>query len=263
MAVLFATPSDLLERSTGAFLDNTRDYTVTFWAQPVSALASGDFRTFYQSTNAGFSAGVFVGQADSGVVELYCNTDLGSGFFDALGVAPLADAAWVAFGLTYVAATGAFTLYQAIAGVLTVVAAGVLDFSAIAFTDELLGGEPDSAADTGMAYFREWQAVLSEAEILAELLSPLVIRTADLFTDTPLLSPADLTDASGNGHDWTAVGSVALLAGPFTAAPTRLTQLPLEAAYDFALWRPYIGGGANGWETPVLNPKSSGDIPSL
>jgi len=62
-----------------------------------------------------------------------------------------------------------------------------------------------NAAEAEFQYFREWDTGLTANEINLERLSAIVVKTANLVTDTPLVS--DLLDISGNGNHWTAVGS--------------------------------------------------------
>lgn len=45
-----------------------------------------------------------------------------------------------------------------------------------------------------------------------------------------------------------------------STSDVRLAQLPLEVAYDMVFWRPYVGGGANGWETPPPAQTTDGEL---
>jgi hypothetical protein len=60
---------------------------------------------------------------------------------------------------------------------------------------------------------RIWNAVLSDAELDAEMASATVVRTANLYGDYPLTADAD--DISGNANHWTVNGTPDYVAGPF------------------------------------------------
>lgn len=62
-------------------------------------------------------------------------------------------------------------------------------------------GPVDTQIDFAQA--RQWTALLSDAEILAEKNSALAVRTANLFSDNPLAGVSDTSDASGNSREAT------------------------------------------------------------
>ena len=87
-------------------------------------------------------------------------------------------------------------------------------------------GATDRANNTRVAYARLHSSVLTTAEIDAEAVSPTAVITANLWGDWPLTEATDLTDHSGNGRDWTAVGTLSTEANPpdVVEGPTIDTQ---------------------------------------
>lgn len=88
-----------------------------------------------------------------------------------------------------------------------------LDFSTAVVGHEYLGGDGTvNEGNLDVAYVREWTAALTQAQIQTEMFSSVAVKTTGLYMDCPLVS--DLLDDSGNGHDWTQVGSGSFVAGP-------------------------------------------------
>ncbi len=54
-----------------------------------------------------------------------------------------------------------------------------------------------------------------------------------------------------SGHSESCGFYINRVGGPLPPAPLRLTQLPLEVAYDYAMLQPFIKGGGLNWVTPV------------
>lgn len=66
-------------------------------------------------------------------------------------------------------------------------------------------GDPHGAiAYAKYAYCRVWDAVLTDAELLNEMRSAAIVKTASINT---ALRTNSLTDVSGNGRDWTDVNA--------------------------------------------------------
>jgi hypothetical protein len=72
----------------------------------------------------------------------------------------------------------------------------------------ILGGYGSgfSHSEAYISHVRAWNAELSQAELDAERLSNTVVRTANLWANWPLST--DSLDISGNGRNWTEVGTV-------------------------------------------------------
>jgi len=83
--------------------------------------------------------------------------------------------------------------------------------------------------------YREWTVGLTLDELKDEWRSQAAVRTADLWTDTPLLD--DLLDDSGNGHHWTAVGTPIFVGTPaclnlIAPLADEIASLPFSAVVD-------------------------------
>jgi hypothetical protein len=75
-------------------------------------------------------------------------------------------------------------------------------------TNDSVGG--DTTAEGGIAVTRDrvWQAALTLLELAAEAASRTPVRLTSLLANAPLETDTDLTDHSGNGHDFAVVGAV-------------------------------------------------------
>lgn len=87
------------------------------------------------------------------------------------------------------------------------------------------GGSP--ALDGRFYHVRAWSAELSQAELEAEMNSPsAIVRTSNVYMDTPLEAHTDITDNSANSYDWRALGTLSTEADPsFGGAVKRLSLL--------------------------------------
>lgn len=134
----------------------------------------------------------------------------------------------------------------------------VNDISAVTFTSLILGYDGSSDPSGDFAYFREWNDLLTNEQIQNEFSSPTVIRTANLITDTPLIS--DGLDLSGNGNNWTVPAFPTYVSGPaffpnsIASGATVISSLPHVASYQakipgqefiFNLWFKYTNAVAN------------------
>lgn len=64
------------------------------------------------------------------------------------------------------------------------------------------------------AYWRVWEAALSESELAAEMASPIPVRAADLWADWELATAGDLSDHSGNGRHMSSFGGLSTVDDP-------------------------------------------------
>lgn len=100
--------------------------------------------------------------------------------------------------------------------------------------DEIwLGSDGIRFSPCAVAYFREWDKVMSLTELKAELRSPVAVDSVNLITDTPLTS--DLLDVSGNGNDWVSDGA----APSFEANPTQSVLSYIEFAIGASIRTSY------------------------
>lgn len=208
MAILFPATHDGLIRTTG-LLQPTTDYTVAVWAQyTVLNTASQQIAVYFDS---GGSPYMLIGS------QPFVDTTQLESFSAALVLGSVIGPTlplnlWTHLAGTYNHTTHLWSYYVngQLLGTYT------LDLSATTFTSAFLGdnGTHGYQPGVGVAYYREWQAVLTPAQIQAEMGSTAAVLTTGLFTDTPLTSATDLADASGNGHAWTASGTPTTVTGP-------------------------------------------------
>lgn len=220
MAVALATSADYLQRTTG-LLSPASDSTVMFWAKlnPVPANSTNYILMDAPGTYTDYMA-VYAGTT---------NIDFeGGASHDVTTTAPTDDLwyhiAWVQAGTTqrcYVngVLVGSFTY----------------DRSAFTVADEFLGSDTfDTAGGKAFAYFRSWSTALTITQIKTELVSSVVVLTTNLWMNTPLTS--NLLDLSGNGRNWTGVGSQTFVDGPTlipnvdASTATSLAPLPYSGA---------------------------------
>lgn len=205
-----------------------------------------DYITLFIRANAGYTAwaGIFPYESAGQLfVELNASDGISVGTVD--DDVPLNE--WHYIG--YVKSGNTHRLY--IDGVL--IGQFTLNINAVTFTDMFAGYDGFSQPGLEIAYFREWNAVLSSPEVVLEMNSAVPIRTANLITDTPLAS--DLLDDSGNGNNWSAVGgqtfgtSIAIPASASSVGAIDISSLPFNQTIDmvvdgfpFDVWFKHTGG---------------------
>jgi hypothetical protein len=238
MAVHFATTSDYLKRTT-SLLPASGNSTVCFWAKFPTVSTSPAHQVAYAILD---DPAVY-----TNYTALYANSGnailQGTGPGTVNGTPPTADTwsfyAWTQSGTTqrlYINATsiGTFTLNRS------------------AFTNgfEFMGGDTITAqTDVTVAYCREWTTALSAAQLLLEMQATSAVHTSNLYMDCPFSST--VTDQSGNGHDWTQIGSGSFVSDPSiptnssAATATAFATLPQTITQDFGdglyAWYSYTG----------------------
>lgn len=207
MAVQFNTIGEALHRNTAIVAANA-DYTAMVWWRRTAAQAN--YRTIISLVSAGGSeyAGIY-SLGFGSAIEL----DVTDGVSFPVSGGPVSTTNnWQHY--TYKRSGGGTVHSWYINGYL--IGSVTLDISGVTLTDLFLGDDTGgSPTNHEAAYFREWSAALSDANILAEVQATAAVRTANLLTDTPLT--ADLLDDSGNGTHWSVVGTVGFVADPVIA----------------------------------------------
>jgi hypothetical protein len=300
MAVQLTATDQYLLRSD-AYLDTTNAFTIAMWFRQGSTTPSGsEFRTAYNYGDPnGVNPYLYLG-SDTDTDDLVIAYWDGSSYVQSSVHLPT-DLVYEYIAMVYDGGT-AFKFY--VDGVL--IDTLTIDISAISFV-EVQGDISGSWNDFGFGYVGVWQAALSSGQLNAQAQSATPLTTALSFT--PLSSPSDLTDSTGNGHDWTVTGSLAFVVDPWNAfitqiatevlgnvtapeavvtqvaaeilgnvtapeaivtqiaieilrefqcesapANLRCTQIPIEAAYDYGIMRPFIKSGGRAWLTPPPTP---------
>jgi hypothetical protein len=215
-----------LDRSAG-IVDGGSDYACCFWAYIPSVPAAGTQRTFFQTSADDPVSGVeyvWLGMQDNGALSL----DVGGTFFDTGSDEFGAEFGW--HGVIYVR-TGTshrfwYDAHHNVVGGSPI--AVTVDVSAWAFNRLLLGTFlGPNTQPFKIQYFREWSKAKSVNSLITELNSPTAVDTVGLVASTPLVS--DLLDVSGNGRDWTQVGSGTFETGPIPTPATNTTEGAAQA----------------------------------
>lgn len=238
------TGTSLIHRTTN-LISTASNYTAIFWVRPITDIGAGQYRSVWELKNAGVE---FVGCASTilGDPQRY-NIAGFNGITFQTAVSILTAGNWYPIVYTKNSNTHSFWCSDISIGFIN------NNISALTWTDMIMGYDGSSTNGTfDVAMFREWSAVLTPTEISYELNSASAVKTANLKTDTPLLS--DLLDDSGNGNDWTSSGSISYVASPVIAAngiqanatviatlPYDLTITPgaSDQAYMPELWYKY------------------------
>ena len=121
----------------------------------------------------------------------------------------------------------------------------VKDLTAASLTKEYIGNDTFSSGNLAIAYARQWSAELSLDEVAIEMQATSAVRTADLWGDWPFTST--ILDVSGNGRNWTQVGSATFVAGPSfpsNNSAATATALTSPAGQSFVL---DMADGAYAW----------------
>lgn len=216
MAISCPSTNDRLQRVSGDFLTNTQDFTIAFWAQ-VSAF--GAYQTLQLLSVGAVNydvdtwLGTFVDNAPTSAiyVERYPSV-----FAE---TSPRALGTWYYVTMRWQFSTQRLSV--SLAGIEQAFVITNLTTIAGIFTQEFLGADGLGGNDTpiALAYYRSWQAYLTDAELATEQQATSAVRTANLFCDTPLTTASQLADLSGNGRDWSAVGSPVTFTGTGPLAP--------------------------------------------
>lgn len=227
MSVKFNQPDEGLTRS-GSYFAPGSDWSILIWTNSRSYTAAqygtlyyfgdGTYGTPYVAIYldaAGITAEAFNGIATYGTITIAYDYEI-----------------WKSFALTYNSATT--TLSLLINGV--IVGTAVINLGIIVFpsnTEYLL---TDTTGDTdllgGIEVFNvmTFQSLLTATQITAQVFTTTIL-TGTLLTFTPLTNDTDLADDSGNGRNWTTIGSGSSLVSP-TLVPTATANIAATSAYE-------------------------------
>lgn len=223
MAIQGASLGDRLTRA-GAYLDTTQSFTILGWGQQVTLQADTTFTTWRMFGDPAFVAAyLFVGTYTDGTeTQLYAEIFDGLIYTDS-SIVVAVPGTWYGCAVVVDQPNGEirFSLVTTPGDTPTLVGTIPVDVSAITFgvTTECAYGDPAAPQPVAWGYDRVFASALTPAQIRTELASAEAVVTA--LADTPLRSPTDLADISGNGRDWTAVGTPVYLTGPLS--PSNLT----------------------------------------
>lgn len=199
MSITFDTAADRLLRTSDLLNKNTA-YTWMGWFYPTAV--SGTHTLFSLNDNAGNYD--FIGLISG--LTLYIETQDLSTSLSTLAAAN----AW--YHITIQRAADGNSLHLYINGVEDGVGFSDIAGGRAPATRMEMGGFESGNANPFVgneAYIKAWNAALSGAEILAEVNSAAAVRTSNLYGEwkTPL-GATRTADTSGNGRDWTEVGTL-------------------------------------------------------
>lgn len=193
MAVRFDAATDRIAYTGGGVPDPASGFTLCGWAYV--SVDRNDFQTLARLYDGGTTATLATSVDGLGGPNYFT----GGGSVSAATGFVVGE--WRKVGFTATGTTG--TVYVATPDGATEVDSGTVS-GAAAPTSIALGGRSVAEAiewwNGRLAYVRVWSAVLSQAEIETEWLSPTPVRTTSLWADWPLETHTDLTDHSGNGR---------------------------------------------------------------
>lgn len=248
MSAVFNASGDGLTQSNNVAA--TSPYTGMCWAKITSSFAPADYITVFGRQNVAGDqyAGCF---AYNDGVGLFFEVDIQNHVPTVLSLnGPyLTLNQWTHIAYVFTGATHRFYLD----GVL--IASGSLSLASSAFTDLKMGFDGFLGVEgIETSNFREWNDGLNTPEVQSEMNSSIPFTVTNLVTDTPLES--DLLDDSGNGNNWSSVGSVSFgtsIAIPTNASPVGaidITTLPYGVSQDmyvdgvmFDAWYKHTGTG--------------------
>jgi hypothetical protein len=249
MAVKCPTSSDYLQRTTN-IVQPTSNYTCLFWVSFNPVAVNPYYQTGFITLDDPITYTYFSQLCVAGPGFDSLNLALGNASSnpDVAGSVPNANT-WYSIGYVRTGTTHEFYVNGALIG------STVLDQTAGTFGYNLLGSDTYNSNSNGniqITNFREWSVALTSLEINAEINSPTsVVNTGSLVTFTPLIS--DANDISGNGNNWTPVGSPTFVTEPSyplnlsAATALDLGSLPVNATFNacpfgtyvFTLWFKY------------------------
>jgi hypothetical protein len=186
-----------------------------FWVKLLTPVATG-YRTIFATardlTGAydGY-AGIWTYDAGGGgQYRTYCNVFDGTTSITTANDITFTGDVWHPMAYVRNGSSHSFYYYSG----LTLWQTLTLDLSGVTFTDVVLGGDlTGTGSGLEFANFREWTTNLSTTQIKNEINSATPLITANLATNTPLLT--DYQDTSGNARHWTTPSN-----GAFVSRPT-------------------------------------------
>ncbi len=250
MSIVFTASNSGLTRS-GAFLTPASDWTMTGWAEPVTADPSGGLsRTYFLHGDPAYVASYI--RLASGVNLGNVRLELFDGTTHTNSVSTTVPLdAWFSWGLVYFSSSHLLLVY--IAGVLVDTISINLSTFTFSVTSEYVATDTNGSwSNIAAAYLRSWQTIKNLAQLRIEWASPVAVSPTSLVADTPLTDTSTLTDASGHGHGWSTSGAAgATSSGPFPAnalpttatvvssLPFSTTQLVSVGGVTPAIWYQY------------------------
>jgi len=246
MSAIANVSGELIQQSNNVAASSS--WTAMCWFRVLSTPGVGEYRTVFTRINAGYTAwsGIF---CDAGTNDFRISTDDGAGTNAFTSAQTLTVNQWIHLG--YVKSGNTHRFY--VNGVLF--SQTTLNINAVVFTDLYALGDTFDDPNVEIAFFREWNDVLSTPDVVLEMNSTIPIQTSNLITDTPLAS--DLLDDSGNSNNWTATGaitfgtSIAIPANASSAGAVDILGLPFTAnqnlvvdGFAFDGWFKHTGTGS-------------------
>lgn len=227
MSVKFNVVDEGLTRS-GSYFNPVADWTILLWGNvPTITVGYADLYVFGDASFNNSYICIYV-TATGVFVDLFDGTTTST-----LGPVTIDFEIWKSIAVTYASGTTTATLFINGVSVDTV----IVNLSTFVFVETAEYLFTDTSADVTLQgevevfNVRTWQNDLSAAQITAESFSNTPVVTASLLTDTPLTNDTDLADDSGNGRNWTTVGSGSSLTSP-TLVPTATANIAATSAYD-------------------------------
>lgn len=204
MSIKPVTPDNFFHRNSG-LLNTALDFTVMTWGNNldlITGTGANDFKElcFYHdfiTTFAFFGVRIIKNSGNQvayGIASPDGVTGAQSNYVN------IGTATWVHVSLTYNHTTHVFKFY--VNGV------AQTPFTVNINSTTFLSATPSLTNVVGLTVaserYIEYQAELSAGDILAQYQSHSLtpVRSANLFTNTPIINNTDFDDLSGNGHDW-------------------------------------------------------------
>lgn len=220
----FGTNGNFLRRS-GAYLDVTLDWTLTFWYyQDATTPSGGNFRNPWQwgDVDNGINPYIYIGSDPDSNNLLFFVYDGVTNFSSDTTLVPALNQ-WLKINVTYNSSTKLISFYIDV----TLVASFTINWTGIVEKFETIGG-----AHKGYRFsnYKAWQALLTATEILDERNNFFAYRLANLLVDTPIsvidgLFPTVYSrDESGNGRNWALTGTLDYKDSPYSEGSVVLNQ---------------------------------------
>jgi hypothetical protein len=240
VAISFATASDWLVRTTGLLDCKNGPATVMMWVKQ-DAHGAGYKTHWIQLDSPGtYQDYIWLGER-LGADEIKEEQSNAGVIVDTPFVARAPDV-WFHHTLVRTSISGTVWYINGL-----VFATNVENMTGTTLAEEYIGNDTLSDGGVTVAYAREWDAILTSTEIQTEMQSATVMKTANLWADWSF--DADINDASGNGRNWTQVGSGTFVDPPeFPTNNTQANALALtgsdsltpDFADGFIAWYSYI-----------------------
>lgn len=209
MSALFIETTDNLDVTTNIIQGNS-NFSICGWIYIDSASPAPDYQSIWVKYDAAFSAYIELYAYDDAMGDTFLQMDVNNGGGALNTDFQIQKDRWYFVGIRKAGNVHGLIVNNAQTGTVT------LNMTGVVYGNQTLGYDGFSVNGWFMRSYREWAADIGSGNFTAEGKSSVVVRTANLQRNCPLIT--DANDISGNGFNWTNNGVTFDASTPYPAA---------------------------------------------